>query len=169
MITIDSNIITAWATLIGVLVAIWAVIYQNKRSTFALGVDLIMKLDDRFNSEKMRKARCAAATSLLNGNISDATEVLDFFETIGYFIRRGALDKKTVWQIFFYWANNYWHSAKEYIEQERRGDPTVWANIPYLHSVLMLIEKRERRCGDSAILLTKEKINNFLNEETRLS
>ena len=94
MITVDYNAVIAWATLIGVVVAIWAVIAENKRSRFALGVDLIMKLDDRFNSDKMRKSRRSAAISLLNGTNNDATEVLDFFETIGYFIRRGAIDKK---------------------------------------------------------------------------
>ena len=116
----------------------------------------------------MRKSIRSAAISLLNGTSDDATEVLDFFETIGYFIRRGAIDKKTVWQIFFYWVNNYWHATKEYIDHERKNDPTVWANIPYLHSVLMVVEKRERCCENSGILLTKEEITSFLNEEARL-
>lgn len=166
--SIDYNAITAWAAVAAAITAIIAIRAESKRSRFALGVDLIIKLDERFNSEEMQKARQDAAKSLLDKTYTGADDMLDFFEMIGLLTRRGALDEKMVWHTFFYWLHRYWCSANEYITKERREDFTVWADLNYLHSRVVDIEKRERRCTDSDLLLSEDSIKEFLEEESNL-
>src|SRR3989442_5807241 len=92
----------AWATLLAVIVAIIVAVCESRRHRFAQGVDLILRLDDRFSSEEWLTRRDAAAKSLGNKTYKtstdktsqDADDVLDFFETIGYLLSRGAVDEK---------------------------------------------------------------------------
>ena len=162
------NGITALAAIFAALVAVITVWLENRRSNFSFGVDLILRLDDRFNSDKFKVARKAAAIDLLNGNDKNITEILDFFEFMGYLIRQKALDKKMVWEMFYYFLSKYYISSKHFIEKERRKDLTVWANLPYLYSCLSDIEKRERNCVDSDLAFSKKEIENFLNDKAHL-
>lgn len=166
--SVDFNALAAWAAVVAALAAVVALWTESRRSRFALGVDLILKLDERFNSEEMRRARRAAAKSLLDKTHTEADEVLDFFEMIGFLARRGALDEKMIWETFFYWIYRYWHCAKEYIERQREGDPTLWANAAHLYKRVVAIEKCERRCSDADMSLKGESSRNFLVEESQL-
>ncbi len=165
---IDYNAVTALAAIVAALAAVWAIWSESRRSHFVHSVELILRLDDRFGSEEMRKARQAASKSLLNKTNTDADDVLDFFEMIGLLTRRGALDEKMVWHTFFYWIHRYYHAANEYITKERQKDPTVWKDLVHLHKRVIAIEKRERRCPDSNLLLSEDSLDEFLKEEIEL-
>lgn len=162
------NGITALAAAVAALVAIIAVLLENKRSNFSFGVDLILKLEKDFNSERMKAARKAAAIDLLNSSDKNTTEILDFFEFMGYLTRQKALDKKMVWEMFYYFLSKYYTASKHFIEKERSKDSTVWANLPYLYSCLSNIEKRERGCSDSDLAFSKKEISDFLTDEAHL-
>lgn len=166
---IDYNFITAWAAMLAAIVAILTLYFENRRHRFSVGIDLLLKLDERYDSDNMRKFRRSAAKSLLSGNSSgDVDEVLDFFEMMGFLVRRGALDKKMVWHNFSHSISGYWNAAKEHIQEEKLKDPTVWQDLDLLYKSVITIEKRERRCSNSDLLLSEDSIKKFLEEDLEI-
>jgi len=168
----DFNAMAAYAAVIAAGAAVVGVYTESKRARFALGVDLLMKVDERFNSEQIRKARRAAAECLVDKtkkDVSDTDDLLDFFDSLGLLTRRGALDEVMVWHTFFPWVNVYWNAANQYITSSRQKEPTLWANAAYLYQHLAAIEKRECGRSDSYTALTDDDIREFLIYESSLS
>ncbi len=160
--------IAAWASVVAASAAVVAVIVESRRSRFTFGIDLLTKLDERFQSG-MQAQRRNAAQGLLAGRPSDSDDVLDFFEVLGILVKRKALDPYFVWHFFFYWLNAYASAAAEYITTIRHDDPTIWQDLSYLRRRLRTIERRERRCGDSDFQLSKDEVHRFLLEESALA
>src|SRR5690349_20494445 len=126
---IDSNFIIAITAVISALIAIYAIIQQNKRSNFSLSMDLLFKINDQLSHPEFRRKRKAAAKFLLELKdkkvlaswvSSDVDELLDFFEVISDLTERGALDKKIIWQQYFYWVNHYYVITKVYIKLSKK-------------------------------------------------
>lgn len=162
---LDYNALTAWAAVVAAAVAVYAIWAESRRSRFALGIDLLLRLEADFGNDRMLTARRLASKALRSDDPSDADDVLDFFEMIGLLVRRGALDKYVVWHNFFYWIHRYYLSAQDYITAIQKEDPTIWADLVELHRSLVLIEKKERRCTDSNLQLTEAELTEFLEEE----
>ena len=158
--------ITALAAAVGVIVTVWSLQSQLASSRFAVSVDLLGKMDERFNGAAMLKKRTEAATALLKKkDYGMADDVLDFFETIGLMMHRGALDEEMVWNTFCYWIDGYWRAAQPYIQSERQGDPVVWTEFEYLEERCLAFEKRKTRGHNTEEVSLQE----FLNYEARLS
>lgn len=101
----DYNMIAALGSVVAAIIAIWAVIQENNRSRLALSVDIVLKLDERFNSTEMMKARKITAESIKNfhkNTCKDEGNVLEFFSTIGILLRKRVLDEEVLWRMFFY-------------------------------------------------------------------
>ena len=132
------DVITAWATLaIAVLtvvtafVAIVAVWLQNRASRTLLAAQLAMEFDKRFSTEDMLRERQSLASSLMDQRDPDS-ELLDFFESVGHYAKRGLLDQETLWNDFSYFVIRYWPLLKDFVRRERTagdGDPDLYANI----------------------------------------
>jgi len=158
--------LTAWAAVVAALAAVCAIWSESKRSRFALGIDLLLKMDANFNNDMMRTTRRAAGKELLHDkDKGDVDDVLDFFETVGMLIRRGALDDFMVWHTFYYWIHRYYVSNSEYIAKSRVEDHTIWFDLVKLHKIMVSIEKKERQCPDEELQLTKEELTEFFKEE----
>jgi hypothetical protein len=61
--------------------------------------------------------------------MSASFEVLDFLDTLGHLVRIPAIDRRLVWNVFSYLVQGYWVTAKDYVQDERRDDPTIWQNL----------------------------------------
>lgn len=162
-----SNILI-WAPLLAVLVAIITLLVQMRRSKFSLNVDLLLKLNDHFNSDRFKTLRRAAAKSIKTHTFGEAEEVVDFFEMIGLLVRRRALDPELVRHSFFYWIHSYRCALDHHITIVRQKDPTVWENFVFLHKKVTSVEKRKRKCLDSAIKLTETDLQEFVRDESTL-
>ncbi len=160
---IDYSALAAWSAVVAAMTAVIALLQQSKRARFALGIDLLLKLNANWDS--MRPARRAAAKALSEKPSSRIDEVLDFFEMIALLMHRGAIDETMVWHSFFYWVHRYCVLASDYIATVRRTDATIWEDLGRLHQRLIGVEKRRRRCSDSDMLLSPEDIREFLAYE----
>ncbi|MGH9759857.1 MAG: DUF4760 domain-containing protein [Blastocatellia bacterium] len=167
-----SSLINSVAAL-GALLAAVAALYQAKKLSSSISVDSSLKLDDRFGSLEFRCQRAAAAHYLLKKTANDEalSEVLDFFDTLGYLVKIRAIDKRLVWNVFFFVVQGYWHTAKEHIQRNRRDDPTIWQNLHDLYNTLVKIEKEERgKTGsDSDVVLSQYALSQFLEAEANLA
>lgn len=162
---IDYTALGAWIAVVGLIIAIVALIAESRRSRFSLSVDLILKLDERFNGELISKARKAAAKSISDKTYDEVDDVLDFFEMIGMLTRHRALDEKMVWSMFSYWIYHYWYSTKEYVDETRKKTPTIWSYLAYLHKRMLAVDRRESGNADYEQAPTEEELKEFLEYE----
>jgi hypothetical protein len=168
--------ITSIATIALVLVTAIAFYFQSRQNRFALGIDLLLKMDDRFNA--MRTSRQKAATYLKEkqGTGTDVSiddlehhldEVVDFFDQLGYFLKGRALERRAVWSAFYDQVHHWYCNAKDYMTPQRQIDATIWENFEYLNTQLVIEQMRHKRNNlDTSIELSKEDLVNFLNNES---
>ncbi len=163
------NLITIVPAL-GVLVAVIGLFYQIWRSKFSMNLDLVLKFDDKFNNPDFKKIRLKVSRTIFNkkmkNKFTDAEDVFDFFETVGYLVRHRALNKKIVWSTFYFWVHNYWSYGKDYIINERieEKDKTIWEDFEWLHNELLKIERKETGKQEPEIA-SKEEILDFFKYE----
>lgn len=170
---ISYDAVMAWAAVVAILIAVIAIIVESKRFRFSIGVELISKFNDRFYNSDFCKKRKQAAKCLSKGlpvtsKASAVDDILDFFEEIAFFTKRGSLDKKVVWFFFFSYLYRFFGLAKDYIEQERRIDPTIWTTASWLYFELMRFESADRRRLGAKLHLTDEDLRKFVEEEAGL-
>jgi len=168
----NAGLLTALAALTTALLAVFSLIMESRRHRFALGVDLVLRLEDQFGTPRMYTNRAKAAHAFQQGDYSLAAneidEIIDFYEGVAYFVDHGALDRRLAWTFFFSYMYRFHHLAKEYIDKERRRDATLWDEFLHLYEQLLKIECAERgRCGD-IYELSEEDIQQFLKEELSL-
>ncbi len=70
---------------------------------------------------------------LVAGDTSSVDEVLDFFDTIAFFVKKGVLDFEMAYQAFYWPMACYWLLAESYIHQaqEDEGDE-LWSEYSAL-------------------------------------
>jgi hypothetical protein len=185
---IDYDALTALTALAAALIAILAIWLENQRSRFSLGVDLLMKMSDRFfYSNDFKKSRREAIkfivrykkkTNLENvtgvqtdsnyseQNSVDLEAVLDFFEGLAILVRKKSIDKELACNYFYYWLDCYRELANEYVLQWRKKTPGTWYNIDWLYQELTKVEYK----GSKVKYLgpDKELLEIFINDERNL-
>jgi len=153
--------------------AIYALWAESRRHRFSAGIELILRLEDQFSTERMytnrKRAACAFQKKSCGEAVNEIDEIIDFFEGVGFLLKRGALDKRVVWTFFFSYLYRFRHLAEEYVVKERRRDPTLWPDFVSLYDQLLVIERAERRRQQAAVELSQEDLAQFLSEETSLT
>ena len=130
-------------------------ILETRKSRATRVVDLILGLEDRFQSPSLIEQRRAAARFLLQYNDvedgrslppddpkwEDMDDIIDFFQTLGTMTKTGHLSKELVYKFFFPWLRVYWSGADSYIKSVRK-DPVVWADAEWLYQTVVQLEKK---------------------------
>lgn len=130
--------------LVGFFWSIWTYRSAKKRESYKLGLDLILKLNDRFDSGEMRQHRSTAAKALLEKTETvnrSVDTVFDFFEDVGFLLRRSAIDIDAIEEFFSYWVESYFCASIKYrAKRERDG---VWSNFAMVGERLQRFEDRK--------------------------
>jgi hypothetical protein len=140
--------ITAWAavssalfTLLSVGVAYRAFKSQVKNLTSSVSADLALKLAHEFDTDKLVARRGRVAHAYLNGlKISEDEDIFDFFEQIGFFVKKGLIEVDVAHSFFFHWVNIYWITGKQSIEVRRVESEGLWKDFDFLYGELLKIE-----------------------------
>jgi hypothetical protein len=148
---------------------------QNLPST-----DLLFKLEEKFNSDSLRRARAEAAPvaiSILEGqsvkkqDIQQAQvrmdEILNFFDMLALMVKQGKLDKKYAHFQFAYWLKHYYAYQHNYIRLIQKKRPQQWEHIPWIYGEFLEMEPQPEP-EDSDYLLPKEKLKNFFDSESKI-
>ena len=119
-----------------------------------------MKLAQGFDSEVSVARRGRVANAYLNNlRIAEADDVFDFFEQIGFFVRKGLIEADVAHSSFFHWVNLYWIVGKQTIAEKRIECEGLWKDFEYLYNVILQIEMktipRSRFINPSAELIKK--------------
>lgn len=108
---------------ISVVIAGISAIYAARQvhlSKLSTATDILQKLESRFESAEMRAKREKAAEAikdLTKDKKNRIEDVLDFFDTVGLYTKRGVLDEEMVSNTFFYWIYGWWLFSKEFISE----------------------------------------------------
>lgn len=158
----------AIAAVVAALAAVIAIWLQNVSFKANLTADLAMKLDDRFALPEFKEIRARAARALQNHiGEEDAEDVFDFFETVGLFTRRKALDVEIVHGFFFHWINLYWIAGKDHIARKQRQTHSAWKDFGELYLKVLAFEKKEDSSSED-IAPSADLLNRYLNDEIAL-
>lgn len=147
-------------------IAAWSFHTQTKQSKTTLGVDVLLKLDNDFSNPRMLAKRARAATALKGQpgkGSNDINGVLDFFEGVALFERRGVIETEFVWHTFYEWFATYYYLTQAYRAEERKRDPSVWADLDGLYERVSLLQGKDQPRHPTPAELTE-----FLNDEIAL-
>lgn len=162
------DLLTAIGTIALVLIAIGAAYVQTAGFKLNLAADLSMKLVDQFDREEFKSIRSKAARALKDHVAEEeAEDVFDFFETVGLFTRRKALDVEVVHSLFFHWINVYWTAGMPYISRRQRKSKFLWKDFGYLYQQVLAVEIKGDPCSED-VSLSPEDLEHHLNDEIAL-
>src|SRR5271157_1380127 len=178
----DSTSIIAVATIVTALGAIASAYYARKaigqqQANFdrqiteyklALYAETILRFEGRFNDPSFKKTRSMAASALLNKRDEDqAEDVFDFFETVGLFVKLGALTDEIAYSVFFHWVNLYWKAGKHHIGSKQQEAAALWGDFESLYKSMCEIERRGHADSDH-LKMPDTRLRQELQEETEL-
>lgn len=146
---------------------------QHNISLIDLKVRNQLRFEENFESQIMKERRKRLAQQLLKHIAHDKIqeEVLDLFESVGIFLRRGYLDQELVWCNWGYYAPQWWNACKDYILMERKihnDDQTLFEEFQYLVDKLYEEEMSHRHKTRSELEPSIADLKQFLKEEASL-
>lgn len=138
-----------------------------------LKVRLQTTYEEKFDSPAIIAERKKLAEQLLNKEPHDNIQetVMNFYETIGIFFRRGYLDKEMAWSGFSFYAIRWWSATKDYIFEERKiqnNDSTLFEEFETLVDEFYTLEMNERHLSRAQLEPSPDDLNRFLEAEKKL-
>ena len=166
---IDWAMVSAWAamtTAVGAIVAIWL---QNRHARITRSLDLLIRLDGKFDSDRMRELRRKTAQGFLEGKfVDEGYYVLDFFEEAGLLLRMGAIHEEILFESFYHSPLAYWFTARKHILEMRRTNKELYDNFEYLAE--RDLNYAQKKTGESSKKLENEAYwKDFISRETQAS
>jgi hypothetical protein len=138
-----------------------------------LRVRLQTTYEEKFDSAAMVSERKKLAEQLLSREAHEEIQeaVMNFYETIGMFVRRGYLDGEMAWAGFSFYGIRWWSVIKDYIFEERRiqnNDSTIFEEFEVLIDEFYKIEIDRRKLSRAQLEPSSEDLNRFLKSEQNL-
>jgi hypothetical protein len=147
---------------------------QNERTRINLAVDLMYRLEERFNSPRFQNYKIRSLTYVKENHFVDddilevdeldlASEQLDdFFDEAGYLVRIGVLPVERVWSMFPGITTGWvlWEPAVKKLREEE-GDPRLYEDYEYLYDQLADLDHQR---GGTGACPTKEQLRKFVED-----
>jgi hypothetical protein len=161
--------VSAWAamvTAVGAIVAVWL---TNRHAQITRSLDVLLRLDAKFDSDRMKDLRRKAATGFLEGRfVDEAYYVLDFFEEAGLLLRMKAINEEILFESFFHSPPAYWFTARKYVLEMRRDRKELYDNLEYLAK--REVDYAMKKTGESTGRMEDESYwKDFITRETQAS
>lgn len=129
-------------------------LHQSRESELQLWNSLRREFD-----YELKKERRTCAQAYADGRLSEHySTVMNFFDTIGFLVRTGRLDRELVDDTWGYDFAGYFRATKEFMLEDRKKDPRSWDDVFYLM----------RRLSVDPTLKTPEDLKLFFEDEKRL-
>jgi hypothetical protein len=118
------ELIMAIATAAMAIATFWLVCESRRASFRQIGVQTWLELEQRFDSDGMKRARKKLAQQLKayspNKHDKISETVLNFFESVGIAYKSKYLDRKLADSSFSFHACRWWEAVKPYVDQEQK-------------------------------------------------
>lgn len=132
---------------------------QTEALRATTGWDLLLRMADRFDSERICAARGRAALTLKSAMTDErpadfwtkagrgrrVQDVIDVFEDLGLLVKQRALDEKAVWSTFSYYITNYYSLCTQtrWFEEWCGDDPTFYEEFKWLYARMQELRHEE--------------------------
>ncbi len=136
-----------------------------------ISVRLAMQFDDRFDSERMRANRRDLAKAILKGDDPPGDDVLDFFETVGFYARNDEIDMAVVYNDFSDTVLHYWPAVRDHVTRDRNsagGSKDEYENFEWLNDALAREIVRRRHSDIKQVEPSAKEVKDFLQDESTL-
>ena len=152
---------------------------QNEVARLSFEVDMMLKLQDRWDSPFFRDRKRKAANYVKAHFFTDDGELLEvehldenienllsIFEMLGDFVKQGVLRAETVWHQFGVRVRQYWALYRPAIERLREDvkDPTLLEDFERLDALMADLD-RQHGVGDE--YLTKQQLRRTVEAESK--
>jgi Domain of unknown function (DUF4760) len=155
---------------------------ENERARLSFEVDMMLKLQDRWDSPTFRERRRKALNYIkehfftddgglldvehidLRKDAEGTREVLNFFEQLADLVRQGVVRDEMVWHRWGQYGRTYWalyRPALEEIRQEEK-DPTVYEDFERLDALMAELD-RQHGVGDE--YLAKGELRRYIESQ----
>ena len=161
----------ALAAVVAALIAGAGVWDQYRRGRRSEGLDFVWRIRQEWNSIENRARRQKVAEDLLKEpkEVSRLTvDILNFFETVGFYVRVGSISVEAAWMNFSPFAVGYWFACRPQILRKQRQDRTQFADLEYLVDRFLTFEQKKRRVSRASVKLSKQEVARFLRNESRV-
>ncbi len=163
--------LTGVATLVlavGTLMFMWSQTTAAKR---VAGFQMFAQIDAQYDANHLRAARNELAPLLIARQVvlpQHAEDILDFFEMVACYTRKGYLDATLVSNGFSLSIRCYWDALKGYVEEMRtaHADRSLYEHVEWLNGRRVAEYAKEQGIEPSAAGITKERADRFFRTET---
>jgi hypothetical protein len=159
-------------SLLAVGITIISLAFETRHSRIALQTDALLRLSEKFDSDRFRALRKIAAFKLLsldNGNANEYSyaldEVLETLSEIAFLRKKKAINDELVFNQFSWWVTRYWLCSQEHIKEIRKQDPLSWYTFEEFAKKMLEREKKEGYSDDN---YSDEMLQQFLQDEYSL-
>jgi hypothetical protein len=176
LLTTDWSVLASIATVAGTAIAAAALVgtglalaVQIWLARTSSGIDNLWRLVDKWDGDDMVSKRARAAQAMKrHHDTDDVADVLNFFEQLGYLVRKKAIDKESAWAMLSDWALPYYRAAQYFITADRAVDETYWEDFEGLNQVLLQVESRRRRKREGDVQPTSAQVQKLLESESAM-
>ena len=141
---IDWAMVSSWAALVtaaGAVVSLWI---QNRHARFTRSLDIFLRLEAKYDTDRMKELRRKAAAGLLEGKLVDeAYYVMDFFEEAGLLLRMKAIQREILFENFYHSILAYWFTAKKLIVELRNESKELYDHFEFLAEQDLVYAKKK--------------------------
>ncbi len=158
--------LAAIATAVGAVISLWI---QNRHARVTRSLDILLRLDSKYDSDRMKELRRKAASGFLEGRFADeAYYVLDFFEEAGLLLRMNAIHEQILFESFYHSILGYWFTARKYILGFRQENKELYDNFEFLVRRELAYAGRKTK-EDTSRLQDESHWRYFMERETNAS
>jgi hypothetical protein len=162
------------ATIVGVLVAVIALIVDGRRTRLSLGLNNLWRLIEQWDHPDMRSRRAGVASALLadpsgRDHLSDeALDVVNTFELLAFLVRARTLGIKHAWVNFSPWAIGWWYLYEPAIKGMQAEDSTLFEDYEWLVNRFIKYDARRRHLDRERVIPQEKDLTDFLWAEKGL-
>jgi hypothetical protein len=172
---VDATLIAAYASAVGVIIAIAALIADGRRTRLSLGMNNLWKLIEGWDAPEMRRRRADVAAQLLQDPLSsqrisdEAIDVVNTFELLAFLVRSKTLRMEHAWVNFSIWAMGWWGVYEAAIRSMQEEDPTVFEDYAWLTEHFAGYEGSRREMKPEEVFPKGEAVVAFLRAESAIT
>jgi|tagenome__1003787_1003787.scaffolds.fasta_scaffold20671316_2 hypothetical protein len=164
-----SNVLVLLVLVLTILLLAFQMRAEYRRRTY--DPTWLVRFTDEFHGEEMESIRCEASKFLKMNAAqpageasSELSKLFDFFDQVGFLLQGDQISAESAHHAFHHWIRGYWPVARDYIStaQAKEGS-SLWEFVEVVFDMTTQIERQ--RSKNPSTELTKEQIQEFLNEE----
>jgi hypothetical protein len=172
--TLGLNAESIWSLLAALIILLLFQMFAEYRKR-TYDPTLALRFLEEFDGDEMHSLRAAAAQTL-KGDVagrganvpypSELDDVIDFFETIAFYMQGDQITPETAHHAFYYWIRGYYYATEGYLKDARSQEPSTWEYVKLLFDMTSEIERhRAKKLGKTVVPFDVDKIVEFLDEE----